>query len=130
MPLRIRRRKDTGALEIYGTVKPAGEKVGVRVRERAGSDDEATAREEAIAREREILRNFHLGERPDVRSFAEAYKSYLTHEPRTERTTLAVARLLPHFGRMRLDQINQEAMERRATSSCGPARRRQPSPAT
>lgn len=112
MPLKIRRRRDTGALEIYGTVTPAGEKVGFRVRERAGSDDEATAKEEAVAREREILRNFHLGARPDVRSFAEAYKSYLMHEPRSLRTLNAAERVLRHFGTMRLDQINQEAVDK------------------
>jgi integrase len=111
MPLRIRRRKDTGALEIYGTVRPAGAKVGVRVRERAGSDDEATAREEAIAREREILRNIHLGQRPDSRSFAEACRSYINHETRSTRTLQATLRVLRYFGTMRLDQINQEAVD-------------------
>lgn len=120
MPLRIRRRRDTKALEIYGTVRPAGAKVGVRVRERAGSDDEATAREEAVAREREILRNFHLGERPDVRSFAEAYRSYLTHQPRSVRTIKTVSRLLHHFGTMRLDRIDQEAVDNARPILFGP----------
>lgn len=112
MPLKIRRRRDTGALEIYGTVRPAGARSGVRVRERAGSDDPATAREEAVAREREILRNFHLGERPDIRTFAEAVRSYITHEPRSTRTIKSTLRLVQHFGTMRLDQINQEAVDK------------------
>jgi integrase len=112
MPLKIRRRRDTGALEIYGTVRAAGEKTGVRVRERAGSDDPATAREEAIHREREILRTFHLGQRPDVRSFAEAYRSYLMFETRSIRTIKTAFRVLRHFGGMGLDQINQEAVDR------------------
>jgi integrase len=112
MPLRIRRRTDTGALEIYGTVRPAGEKTGFRVRCRAGSDDEATAREEAVHVEREILRRHHLGERPQVRSFAEAYRSYLTHEPRSTRTVKTAFRLLRHFGEMPLDQINQETVDK------------------
>lgn len=112
MPLYIRRRRDTGALEIYGTVRPAGEKTGIRVRVRAGSDDEATAREEAIAYEREILRNFHLGERPDVRSFAEAVRSYVNHETRSTRTVDTALRLVRYFGTMRLDQINQEVVDK------------------
>lgn len=112
MPLRIRRRRDTGALEIYGTVRPAGAETGVRVKCRAGSDDEATAREEAIALEREILRNFHLGQRPDVRSFAEAYRSYLTTEKRSIRTINTALRLVRHFGTMRLDQVGQEAIDK------------------
>lgn len=111
MPLHIRRRRDTGSLEIYGTIRPAGEKVGFRVRVRAGSDDEALAREEAIAIERETLRNHHLGQRPDTRSFAEACRSYLTHETRSTRTIQATARVLRYFGTMRLDQINQEAID-------------------
>ena len=112
MPLKIRRRRDTGALEIYGTVRAAGEKTGVRVRERAGSDDPATAREEAVLREREILRTFHLGQRPDVRSFAEAYRSYLTFQTRSTRTIKTAFRVLRHFGGMGLDQINQEAVDK------------------
>ena len=127
MPLKIRRRRDTGALEIYGTVRAAGEKTGVRVRERAGSDDPATAREEAVHREREILRTFHLGQRPDVRSFAEAYRSYLTFQPRSVRTIKTAFRVLRHFGGMGLDQINQEAVDKARAAMFGD---RDVSPAT
>jgi integrase len=110
MPLQVRRRPDTGSLEIYGRVRPSGTKAGIRIRQRAGSDDEAIAREEAISIEREILRRHHLGERPSVRSFAQAYKAYLTFEPRTVRTLRICARLLPYFGEMPLDAITQDVL--------------------
>lgn len=112
MPLQVRRRPDTGSLEIYGRVRPSGTTTGIRVRQRAGSDNEAIAREEAISIEREILRRHHLGERPSVRSFAEALKSYLTFEARTRRTIKTCARLLSHFGELPLDRITQDAVAR------------------
>jgi hypothetical protein len=59
MPLRVIRRPDTGSLTICGRVRPAGEKTGIRIRQRAGSDDEAAAREEAAAIERKILHRHH-----------------------------------------------------------------------
>jgi integrase len=110
MPLKVRRRRDTGSLEIYGRVRPSGTKIGIAVRQRAGSDNEAVAREEAVAIEREILRQHHLGERPSVRSFAEALKSYLTFEQRTSRTLKACKRLVPFFGEMPLDRITQDTI--------------------
>lgn len=112
MPLSIIRRTGSSRLYIHGTVTPAGAKTGIRVRQRAGSDDEATAREEAVALEREILRAHHLGERPQARSFAQATESYLKHEPRSERTLAIVERLLRHFAEMPLDKITQEAVDK------------------
>lgn len=111
MPLHVRRRRDTGALEIYGTVKPAGSAVSQRIRVRAGSDDEATAREEAIAIERQILRDHHLGKRVGVRSFAETARAYIEHETRSTRTIKATIRVTRYFGDWTLDQITQEALD-------------------
>ena len=47
MPLRVITRTDTGTLWIVGTATRAGTKTGYRIRQRAGTDDEALAREEA-----------------------------------------------------------------------------------
>jgi integrase len=112
MPLRIAKRKDTGTLWITGTIRPAGAKQGYRVRQRAGSDSEAAAREEAAAIELQILRNHHLGGRPVERGFAFAVTSYLETEQRSPGTVAIVARLLHHFGNVPLSGINQEAVDR------------------
>jgi integrase len=111
MSLRVRRRPDTGSLEIHGTVKPAGSKVGVRIRRRPGSDDEALAREEAAALEAEILRTAWHGERRGVRGFAEAVQSYLRHADRGSRDKALIRRLLRHFGDAPLNTITQEAAD-------------------
>ena len=111
MPLQVRRRPDTGSLEIYGTVKPAGAKVGIRIRKRPGSDDETLAREEAAALEAEILRTAWHGERPGVRGFAEAVQSYLRHAERGSRDKGLIRRLLRHFGNAPLGSIRQEAVD-------------------
>jgi len=110
MPLRIIRRADAaGALYIVGTVRPAGTPAGIRVRRRAGTDDARLASEEAINIEAEILRAHHLGERPAAHTLAEAVKSYLVHESRSDGTKALVRRLLRHFGpAVLVTQIGQE----------------------
>jgi hypothetical protein len=65
MPLRVRRRPDTGSLEIYGRVRPSGEKWGIRVRQVAGCNDPDLAREQAAMIERNIIRQ-HLLSGPHV----------------------------------------------------------------
>jgi integrase len=112
MPLRVERRKDTGTLFIVGTVRPAGAKVGRRIRQRAGTDDERLAREEAALIEASILRDAHIGERPSSHSFAEAATSYLKHTPRSPGTKAYLRRLLIHFQEIPLGAINQEAVDR------------------
>ena len=112
MPLRVTTRSDTGTLWITGTVRPAGAKHGYRVRQRAGSDSEAAAREEAAAIELQILRNHHLGARPVERGFAFAVTSYLESQRRSPGTVALVSRLLQHFGNVPLSGINQETIDR------------------
>lgn len=112
MPLKVSRRKDTGTLWITGTVRPSGSEEGFRVRKRAGSDDEALAREEAILIEREIVRNFHLGERPLVRDFASAATSYIQAAPRSKQTVQITLKLVRYFGDTSLRQINQAAVDK------------------
>lgn len=111
MPLKVDRRPDTGTLWITGTVKPAGTTTGVRVRQRAGSDDEALAREEAVSIEREILRNHHLGHRPVERTFAAAVASYLRAEDRSLGTIALTQRLLRHFGATLLRDMRQDCID-------------------
>ena len=116
MPLKIRRRRDTGALrKSTGQSGRRARKTGVRVRDaREGNLTTQLLQEKGSdpPGAREILRTFHLGQRPDVRSFAEAYRSYLTFQPRSVRTIKTAFRVLRHFGGMGLDQINQEAVDK------------------
>ena len=112
MPLHVRRRPDTGALEISGTVRPAGAAVGVRIRRRAGTDDLARAREEAAAIEAEILRAAHHGARPVDPGLGAAILAYLKHEPRSAGTQAMLLRLARHFGDVPLATIDQAAVDR------------------
>jgi integrase len=112
MPLKVERRKDTGTLWIVGTVKPAGQTQGVRVRRRAGSDDPALAREEAAALEAQLLRNVWHGEKAVARGFGAAALSYLKHQERSPGSKALVRRLLLHFRDTNLDKIGQEAVDK------------------
>jgi integrase len=111
MPLRIIIRSDTGTLWIVGTVTPAGTKTGYRIRQRAGTDDEALAREEAAAIERQVIRNHHLGQRPIERGFAAAVTAYCQNGPRSRQTIAQLQRLLRHFGNIPLRAIDQDALD-------------------
>lgn len=112
MPLKVDIRKDTGTLWITGTIRPAGAAEGYRVRQRAGSDNKAVAREEATAIELQILRDHHLGSRRVERGFAFAVTSYLESQSRSRGTGMLVNRLFQHFGNVPLAAINQEAVDR------------------
>lgn len=111
MPLIVDIRPDTGTLWITGTVRPAGAATGRRIRQRAGSDDPAAAREEAAAIEARILRDFHHGEKPATHSFLEACSSYLKHQERSQGTKDVVRRLALHWQRASLGAITQEAVD-------------------
>jgi integrase len=127
MALKVQRRPDTGALEITGTVRPAGAKTGIRVRRRPGSDEIKLAQEEAVALEREILRTAWHGERPADRQFSEAVVSYLRHNSNASAGTRAlIARLLLHFRDTPLSAINQDAVDKARDAILEP----DPAPAT
>lgn len=111
MPLVVALRPDTGTLWITGTVKPAGATTGRRVRQRAGSDSPAAAREEAAALEARILRDFHHGAKPSVHTFLEACDSYLKHQERRASTKDVVRRLALHWRAASLGAITQEAVD-------------------
>lgn len=111
MPLTVDRRPGREGWWITGTVTPAGTDKGVRIRRRAGSDDSRLAREEAVALEASILRTHHIGERPAVRSWAEAVASYLKHEDRSAGTMALLTRLTRHFADTPLDRIDQDAVD-------------------
>jgi len=111
MPLKITRRKDTGALTITGTVKlPDGQ--GVRVRTRAQSDELAIAREEAAALEARMLRDAWHGQRRGTRSFGEAVIAYLESQTRSAGTMRRLNRLLRAVGDVPLGSISQETATR------------------
>lgn len=105
MPLKVVRRRSTGALTIQGTVNHH------RVRRRAQSDRLDLAHEEAAALEAEILRNAWHGERRGVRSFAEAVVSYLNAAPRAEGTRRRLNRILVALGDVRLASVNQDRLD-------------------
>ena len=111
MPLRVYRRPDTGTIYITGTVRPAGSATGYRVRQRAGSDNEAAAREEAAAIELQIIRDHHLGAKPAERGFAAAVTAYLAAEERSPGTEAFLEKALRHFGNAKLSAITQEALD-------------------
>jgi integrase len=119
MPLKVIRRKDTGALTITGTVKlPSGQ--GVRVRTRAQSDDIALAREEAAALEAQMLRDAWHGQRRGTRSFGEAVIAYLESEARSTGTKRRLNRLLRAIGDVPLGAINQETATRARLAMLAP----------
>jgi integrase len=105
MPLTIKRRRDTGALVITGTV------AGRRIRESAGTDNLKLAREVAALREAELLRGALLGTRATRVSFAQAAEAYLRAEPRRQRTKDMLARLLPHLRDETATSINQVTVD-------------------
>lgn len=109
MPLKIVRRKDTGALTIIGTVKlPDGSRQ--RIRARAQSDELRIAREEAAALEARLLRDAWHGKRRGVRSVGEAVIAYLQSEPRSVGTKRRLHRILRAIGDVPLGAINQETV--------------------
>jgi integrase len=104
MPLKVTRRKSTGALTIPGTV------AGQRVQRRAQSDIQRTAEEEAAALEIEILRAEWHGERRGARSFAEAVHSYLEATPRHSTTLWRLDRLMAALGDVKLSEVDQDTI--------------------
>ena len=89
MPLKVKRRKDTGALIFSGTV------AGRRIRESAGTDVRKTAEGLCALREAELLRGHFLGERATRVAFEQAVLAYLADQPRMQRTKDNLHRLLP-----------------------------------
>ncbi len=114
MPLKITRRKDTGAFTIVGTV------AGQRVRLRAQSDDRRLAEEEAAALEAKLLRAEWHGERRGARSFAEAVVSYLSAEARSASTKGRLNRILKAMGDIPLSAVTQERVDRLRQQVLGP----------
>lgn len=125
MPLTIRRRKDTGALTITGTVTfPDGSKL--RVRARAQSDDPRLAQEEAATLEGRLLRNAWHGERRGARAFAEAVESYLKAEQRHPEQVRRLVRIVRALGDVPLSAVDQAAVDRVRDRALRP----NPAPAT
>lgn len=111
MPLSVRTRPDTGQLEIYGTVKPAGAKRGIRIRQRPGSTDPALAAEEARTLEYTLLRTAWHGEKPTARRFGEAVESYVKARHPKPHDLALIKRLFLHFGDCPLASLDQVAVD-------------------
>jgi integrase len=112
MPLIVGPRPGRAGLWITGTVTPAGAAQGVRIRRRAGSDDEGLAEEEAAALTAQILRDHHHGERRGARGWGEAVASYRAFQDRSPGTIALLIRLTRHFRDTPLRQIDQAAIDR------------------
>ena len=111
MPLKVVRRKDTGTLQISGTLKYPDGSVE-HIRRRAASDDLRLAREEASALEAKLLRDAWHGERRGSRTFAEAVISYFNTAPRAPGTKRRVNRILHALGGdLPLRRITQETVD-------------------
>jgi integrase len=106
MPLKVDRRKDTGALTITGTV------AGERIRTRAQSDVLGLAREEAAALEARLLREAWHGQRRGVSKFAEAAEGWLTDAPRAAGDKARLHRILRALGNVTLAEVDQAAVDR------------------
>lgn len=109
MPLRVTRRKDTGALTITGTLEfPDGTRQ--RIRKRAQSDSPALAAEEAATLAAQLLRDAWHGERRGARPFAAAVNSYLRAAPRAQGDKDRLHRILRILGDVPLSAIDQGAV--------------------
>ena len=104
MPLRIVSRAGTSILYLRGTVR------GKAVFESTGTGDPRLAEAARIKREGELFHRALYGAR-SVATFAEAAAGYLETADRSPSTCGYVARLLTHFGRMRLADIDQLAVD-------------------
>ena len=92
MPLKVVRRKSTGALTIAGTV------AGQRIQRRAQSDRLALAEEEAAALEIEILRSEWHGERRGSHTLTAAIIAYCEAKQRSEDTKARLRRIREALG--------------------------------
>jgi integrase len=106
MPLYVRAIKGREGLWISGTVS------GVRVRQRAESNNPKLAREEAAIIEADILRSAWHGKRPGIHTLGQAVLSYLSAEPRAESEKARINRLLRAAGDVPLHSLDQEAADR------------------
>jgi integrase len=92
VPLKVVRRKSTGALTISGSV------AGQRIQRRAASNNPTLAEEEAATLEADILRSAWHGQRKGSRTFADAALSYLQSAPRSPKQQAQVRRLVVALG--------------------------------
>ncbi len=102
--LRVVARKGTASLYIAGTVR------GQRIYESAGTANQSLAEERRAVREAELYRGAIHGARP-VGTLGHAIDAYLDTEERSPVTARLLVRLLKHFGEVRLDTIDQTAID-------------------
>lgn len=104
MPLKVIRRAGTPTLYLRGTVR------GQSVFESTGTDDPERAEALRAKREAELWERSVYGTRAVV-TFAHAVETYLTAEPRSDKTKYYLGKLLLHFGTAPLSRIDQEAVD-------------------
>lgn len=104
MPLRVVGRAGTKILYLRGTVR------GQAVYESTGTGDPRLAEAARIKREGELYHRSLYGAR-SVATFAEAAAGYMETADRSPSTCGFVAKLLTHFGRARLAELDQLAVD-------------------
>lgn len=113
MPLKLTRRPGSDNWHMRGTVR------GARVFESTGTGDKRIAEEVKAQRERELFERALYGAERVV-TFAEAAASYLEAEDRAPSTCARVARLITHFGTVKLREVDQVALDRAYRALCRP----------
>ena len=107
MPLKIVKRRSTGAWTISGTVD------GIRIQRRASTNNRRLAEEEARALEAQILRERWHGPKLGSRTIGEAMLSYEDAIPRSRQTRRRLARLVDAIGEnTTLSSIDQDTLSR------------------
>jgi hypothetical protein len=116
MPLKVVRRKSTGAWTISGTVG------GMRIQKRASSNNIRLAQEEATALEARLLREEWHGAKRGTKTFGEAVLSYAEAVPRAKGTYRRLIRLWHAIGESTpIASIDQDAVIRARDRMLKPA---------
>src|SRR6185312_2846580 len=110
MPLKVKRRRSTGALTIIGTIE-FSDGSRQRFRRRAQSDEPRIAAEEAAALEARILRDHWHGKRRGTERFATAVLSYLKAAPRGQNTKDHLHRIMTALGDVSLSAVDQTQLD-------------------
>jgi integrase len=107
MSLKVIRRKDTGNLQINGTV------AGQRIRQAAKAQSVSLAREEAAALEARLLREQFHGRPKDRadRTFAEIAEAYLNFQERHPAQVERVENIVFAMGNVTASEVDQEFVD-------------------
>jgi integrase len=112
MPLKLYQRPGHDIWYVRGTVR------GIHCYETTGTSDRVQAETYRATREARLYEEAVFGRRATA-TFAEAALSYLQFETRSDRTKFVTKKLVEHFGKRLLDQIDQGAADTAVTAIVG-----------